>query len=454
VIDLTTVQWLESLSRIAASALASSIWQGLVLAAGVVLCLKCMRRTTATMRFTVWTAVFVITALMPFLHALSFGRVHSQTVAGTMPDALIKADVRWSVAIAALWLSLSLFRAIKLASGALRLRSMWKRAVPIETGTNLGSIKNLGSVNQFGSGSRAVEICSSADVDRPSVIGFFSPRILIPAWLLKKLTASELEQIVLHEMGHLRRGDDWINLFQKLGLILFPLNPVLMWIERRLCFERELACDDEVLRLTRAPKSYATCLTRLAEHRLDRRAASLSLGAWERQSEVGRRVHSILRRAEGMSRLQARVVMGALVLALLGGATGLSRCRQLVSFSEAQPPQSATALPLPIGRRFALTPVVFHPEAASRTTLLKASMSTGQEAKKSGAKTAGNIPREQHAHAPTLQHTLRPGRRMRQWVVLTSWEESYRPAMMFTVTDGRASYATVPTSNGWLVIQL
>jgi beta-lactamase regulating signal transducer with metallopeptidase domain len=453
VIDLTAMQSLEGLSRVAASALASSIWQGLVLAAGVGLCLKCMRRTTATMRFTAWTAVFVITALIPFLHAFSFGRVHSSTVANAVPDALIKVDARWSLAIAALWLSLSLVRAIKLASGALHLRSMWKRAVPLETGTNLGSMQHLGSVKPFRLGSRAVEICSSADVDRPSVIGFFSPRILIPAWLLKKLTASELEQIVLHEMGHLRRGDDWINLFQKLGLILFPLNPVLMWIERRLCFERELACDDEVLRLTRAPKSYATCLTRLAEHRLDRRAASLSLGAWERQSEVGRRVHSILRRAEGMSRLQARVVMGALVLALLGGATGLSRCRQLVSFSETQPSQSAAELPL-IDHRFALTPVVFHPEAASRTTLLKASMSTGHE-----AKAPVNIPREQHvrAHAPTLQHTPRPGRRMQQWVVLTSWEESYRPAMMFTVSDGRASYATyatVPTGNGWLVIQL
>lgn len=444
-IDLTAMQSLEILSRIAASALASSIWQGLVLAAGVGLCLKFMRRTTATMRFTAWTVVFVITALIPFLHAFSFGRVHSSTVANSVPDALIKVDAHWSLAVAALWLSLSLLRAVKLASGALRLRSMWKRAVPIETGMNLGSLK------QFCLGSRAVEICSSADVDRPSVIGFFSPRILIPAWLLKKLTPSELEQIVLHEMGHLRRGDDWINLFQKLGLILFPLNPVLMWIERRLCFERELACDDEVLRLTRDPKSYATCLTRLAEHRLDRRAASLSLGAWERQSEVGRRVHSILRRAEGMSKLQARVVMGALVLALLGGATGLSRCRQLVSFSETQTPQSASASPLPIDRRFALTPVVYHPEAASRTTLLKASMSTGREAKK-----PVNIPREQHvrAHTPTLQHTLRPGRRMQQWVVLTSWEESYRPAMMFTVTDGRASYATVPISNGWLVIQL
>ncbi len=34
-----------------------------------------------------------------------------------------------------------------------------------------------------------VEICTTRDLDRPSVIGFFAPRILIPEWLLERLTA-------------------------------------------------------------------------------------------------------------------------------------------------------------------------------------------------------------------------------------------------------------------------
>ncbi len=93
-----------------------------------------------------------------------------------------------------------------------------------------------------------------------------------------------------------------MNLLQKVSLVLVPLNPVLMWVERRLCLERELACDEDVLRLTKAPKAYATCLTNLAEHRLGRRAAALSLSAWEKRSELARRVHSILRGAEAMGR--------------------------------------------------------------------------------------------------------------------------------------------------------
>ena len=103
-------------------------------------------------------------------------------------------------------------------------------------------------------------------------------------------------------LGICGERDDWINLLQKLSLVVVPLNPVLMWIERRLCLERELACDDDVLRLTKAPKAYATCLTNLAEHRLGRRAAGVC--RWERgsrQSELVRRVQSILaeRRGDG-----------------------------------------------------------------------------------------------------------------------------------------------------------
>ncbi len=83
---------------------------------------------------------------------------------------------------------------------------------------------------------------------------------------------------MLHEVGHLRRADDWINLLQKLSLVVFPLNPMLMWIERRLCLERELACDDDVLRLTKAPKAYATCLTNLAERRLEPQSGGVVAG--------------------------------------------------------------------------------------------------------------------------------------------------------------------------------
>ena len=134
-----------------------------------------------------------------------------------------------------------------------------------------------------------------------------------------------------------------------------------------------------MLRLTKAPKAYATCLTNLAEHRLGRRAAALSLGAWEKQSELARRVHSILRGGEGMGRTQARVVMGVVVVGLLGGSAELARCPQLVSFSR-------TALPVAVAVQVLRLVRDIEPVCVSRSgldgamtvgpheTLLKASM--------------------------------------------------------------------------------
>ena len=202
---------------------------------------------------------------------------------------VVHVDVRWSFADSGFVAGVaSLVRGVKLAMSAVRLRGIWRRAVPVE-GCDAGAVA---------AGVRGVELCTSEEVDRPSVIGFFSPRILIPEGCLR-VDEAELGQVVLHEMGHLRRADDWINLLQKLSLVVFPLNPVLVWIERRLCLERELACDEGVLRLTGAPKAYATCLTNLAEHRLGRRAAALTLGAWERRSELAQRVHRIFAAAKG-----------------------------------------------------------------------------------------------------------------------------------------------------------
>ena len=342
VVDLNLMQSVESASRLVANSFVSGIWQGVVLAAGVGICLRLVPRTTAAVRFAIWTAVFAVLAVLPLVHV--YGLRAGGVAAGHA--AVVRVDARWSFAIAALWLAVSLVRGVKLAMSAVRLHRIWKRAVPV------GGYEAMLSA----AGVRGIELCTSKDVDRPSVIGFFSPRILVPEGLFTELPVAELEQVVLHEAGHLRRRDDWMNLLQKVGLVLVPLNPVLMWIERRLCLERELACDEDVLRLTKAPKAYATCLANLAEHRLGRRAAALSLGAWEKRSELARRVHSILRGGEGMGRTQSRVVMGVVVMGLLGGAAELARCPQLVAFSRTAVPVAA-AVQVPVGAAF--QPVMF-----------------------------------------------------------------------------------------------
>ena len=225
-----------------------------------------------------------------------------------------------------LWLTASLFRAARLAVHIARLTNLWRSAKPLP----------MEHYSELATTTRHYEICSTAKLDRPGVIGFFAPRILIPEWLLAQLSPAELRQVVLHEMEHLRRRDDWTNLVQRLCLIAFPLNPALYWIERQLCTEREMACDEGVVGLTQAPRAYATCLTRLAERGLNHRLEALSLGAWQRRSELALRVHSILRGHRAIRPRGAQVILAGVACGLALVSVELSHSPQLVAFVPTQ----------------------------------------------------------------------------------------------------------------------
>jgi beta-lactamase regulating signal transducer with metallopeptidase domain len=325
-----------ALSRLSSTALIAAIWQGTLLAAAAALALRLVPRIPAAARFAIWFAVFALIVALPMLQLAP--RNPSQAPAAAPAHAFFSFDSRWTLAIAAVWVAASLLRAATLIAAALRVRTLARNATPI--------------AYEFTSTPRRTQICASSDIDRPTVIGFFSPKILIPTWLLDKLTPAELDHIVLHESSHLNRADDWLNFLQKLALVLFPINPALAWVERRLCFERELACDERVLNELAAragqsaytATSYASSLATLAEYRLQHRGlvqnltlALGALGASTCKSELGRRVARILTPAMRMRPLHARLATAAAIAALLFTTTELEHSPQLVSFTSAAP---------------------------------------------------------------------------------------------------------------------
>jgi beta-lactamase regulating signal transducer with metallopeptidase domain len=325
-----------------ATAFVSSLWQGMVIACALSLCMKLAPRISAAARFAVWAAGFVAAVCLPAFPLISHfaSRTNQVAVAAGLAEGvsrpLLQLDLRWSAVIVGLWAAAATFRAVDLAIHSLRLRMLWKSAAPLEIGEKLAGI--LTEV-----GRARVQICSTKAPERPSVIGFFAPRILIPDWLLGRLTPEELEQVVLHEAQHLRRNDDWTNLAQKLLMVVFPLNPALWWMERKLCREREMACDEGVVRVTHAPRAYAACLASLAERGLRQRVEALSLGAWQRRPELVHRVHGILLRKPTLRPVASAALLGAFGCGLVAGSVELARCPQLVAFVPAQKAEAAHA---------------------------------------------------------------------------------------------------------------
>lgn len=315
----------ERTSESVAASVFTALWQSALLAAVLAALLKCAPRTKASTRFALWSTAFLASILLPLLRAFPLpwsAQAASPITVLPAPSAWLQLDARWSLAVGALWIAVSLYRAVSLTAHSFRLRKLWKSATRVEA-TEIVAMAKL---------SRSAQICTTAELDRPGVIGFFSPRILIPEWLYAQLSESELKQIVLHELEHLRRGDDWTNLAQKLSLVLFPLNPVLIWMEHRLCLEREMACDQGVIEATHAPRAYATCLTRLAERGIQHRREALSLGAWQRRPELASRIHTILRSKHVLSPRGTQALIAGFACSLVLGFAGFSRAPQLVAF--------------------------------------------------------------------------------------------------------------------------
>jgi beta-lactamase regulating signal transducer with metallopeptidase domain len=347
-------QGLSNFSQSTAAVLITEVWQGLVVAACLAICLKLAPRTTAAHRFGIWAAGFLTVAGLPFLPLLSrvaFGSASHATanVAASSIRPWLQLDVRWSLALTALWAAASLLRAVDLAVHTRRLRKLWTSAKPVEfNGDSIASTLSISGRTAIPR--RTIQLCTTTMLERPGVIGFLTPRILVPEWLFSQLTPAELDQIVLHETEHLRRRDDWTNLLQKLALVLFPLSPALLWMERQLCLEREMACDEGVVRRTNAPRAYAECLASLAERGIEHRSqglalGALSLGAWQHRPELVRRVHSILRRRQVLSPIAARGLLAALGCSLLLGSAGLARCPQVVAFTSAREAETAHMRP-------------------------------------------------------------------------------------------------------------
>jgi beta-lactamase regulating signal transducer with metallopeptidase domain len=448
-------EWIQSVSLAAAGPLIESVWQGLLLVAMIAVCVRLAPRTTAAIRFTIWMAAFLAVAFLPLIPMVPLpGGPHIGTAilhAARPASFAFHLDSRWALAIVALWAVLASVRMAGLLSNGVRLAALRRRSAPVAAGEGIQALLAT-------AGLRRSRLCVSGEIDQPCVIGFFAPRILIPEWLIEKATAAELEQIVLHEVSHLRRGDDWTNLLQKLALVCFPLNPALVWVERRLCAEREAACDESVIRATRAPREYATCLTNLAEERLARRNALLSLGAWEKSSQLTARVESILRGSSSLNPHVARAVMAGLVLATAAGAIQLGGSVALVFFA---PPLEN----LPVAQVLRSNParggyqdVVFHPDSAASRPVLRDSLVSDGLA--SGAVAQPAVP--SHAR-PAAKRNLRSGSRpavapdqVRSLIIVTSWEDSSGRATMTVIHDfvRISALSTMQSPSGWYVVQL
>jgi beta-lactamase regulating signal transducer with metallopeptidase domain len=97
---------------------------------------------------------------------------------------------------------------------------------------------------------RRVGVAVSDRIVAPILVGIVRPMILLPPAALSGWSADELEMALLHELAHLKRWDNLVNLLQRLVEALLFFHPVVWWISGWIRLERELCCDAVVVNQT------------------------------------------------------------------------------------------------------------------------------------------------------------------------------------------------------------
>jgi beta-lactamase regulating signal transducer with metallopeptidase domain len=314
---------LQFLAQISAERMLNCTAQGLGIALLAWILLRVTGRRNSGTRFAVWfSALLGIAALPLFGHLASSG-------AGMTQRSEIAMPASWALYIFAGWLLLAAAGLARVGMGFWHLHRLRKTCVPID-GAALDPLLRK-TVEEFDS-PRPVAVCVSDQLRVPTAIGFIRPLVVIPSWTMQELSATELNAIVLHELAHLRRWDDWTNLVQKILGALFFFHPAVWWIEKKLALEREMACDDLVLAKTASPRVYAECLVSLAEKSFLRRGFALAQAAVNRMGQVSLRVSRILdvnRPSATRVWKPAPILLSGISLACL---VAISNTPQLVSF--------------------------------------------------------------------------------------------------------------------------
>lgn len=88
---------------------------------------------------------------------------------------------------------------------------------------------------------------SSAFLKSPVTFGIIKPCIIIPIRMISEYNKDEMRYILLHELHHCKCKDSLINYIICLTGIIYWFHPVIWYMKKEICTDREIACDTAVL---------------------------------------------------------------------------------------------------------------------------------------------------------------------------------------------------------------
>lgn len=137
-------------------------------------------------------------------------------------------------------------------------------------------------------------VFTSERVRDAMAVGFFRPVVLLPLSWLTQLPPEVLRSVIAHELAHIRRWDQWVNLLQRVVETILFYHPAVWWISHRTRVEREFRCDELALAVSGGAVQYAEALERVARFRMFEREPLLANSMGGTRMALLKRVKNVL----------------------------------------------------------------------------------------------------------------------------------------------------------------
>lgn len=340
------------------------LWQGTALALGVAAALRWMPGVNATTRYVLWWLTLVATLVLPLASPLFNVLVATVTPPGDVatftllpgasqntsahvlqPWLALPGAPDWLVACGVgLWISTVVLGSSRLIASVRAVRRL-KRESRVVSDSLSQSLPGWQNACASPGMTRGADLRSSSAVSGACALGLGGrPAVVIGDRLLASLEVDALDLIVLHELMHLRRYDDWSRVVQACVLVVTGLHPAVRFISRRIDIEREAACDEAVAVRTGQAERYAASLAAVADLIGGANGPALVPNAIGAGSLLARVQRLLDPRGCRHASLQAPA-LAVSVLVLAAVTTGAARLNPVVAMGGAAQSQVATASP-------------------------------------------------------------------------------------------------------------
>lgn len=265
-----------SLSGVAASYLANSVWETALVTALGYLMSRLVKRLGVQFEHAVWVAtlmIAVVTPALPFLRGLTASLIAVQSpgqrasmvliasqngLPGSRPAFVLPQAVLWL--LLALYVAAVLYFAGRLVFSLVGASALLRKAGPPSLSQEQGEIWRRCTRSLLLDKAQLL----TSPVSGPVALGLRSPILLLPSDFPAKCAPQDFLAALAHECAHLRRSDFQKNLFYEAVSLPLSFHPAIWAIKAQIAQTREMVCDAMVMERHMDARSYSRSLLRLA----------------------------------------------------------------------------------------------------------------------------------------------------------------------------------------------